>query len=171
MRRNVEFGLRQTGCTAAQVNRRAEAALSTVGLLGRASSYPHTLSGGMRQRVALARVLALEPKALLMDEPFGALDALARERLQDELLDLWTRHARTVFYVTHSVEEAVYLADRVLLMGPPPQSHRRDRTVSLPRPRNRLSAEFAAAVQLLRNELDRLPCCVVARDDERELRT
>jgi len=161
VRQNVEFGLRNAGCAPDRLAPRATAALAAVGMRAHIHKHPHALSGGMRQRVALARVLVLEPSALLMDEPFSALDANTRERLQDELLRIWDEHRRTVLYVTHSVEEAAYLADRVLIMGPPPESIKDEVALSLPRPRDRASDEFRAAVQLLRGKLDRLPCCVV----------
>ena len=122
VRANVAFGLSVGGMDKSERVRRASAALHLVGLDGFAEAYPHALSGGMRQRVALARVLVLEPRALLMDEPFGALDANSRERLQDELLALWQRHRRTVLFVTHNVEEAAYLADRVVVTDDNPRT-------------------------------------------------
>ena len=131
-----------------------------VGLDGCDDAYPHALSGGMRQRAALARVLVLEPKALLMDEPFGALDANSRERLQDELLRIWECYRMTVMFVTHNVDEAAYLADRVFVMGPPPGSVRAEISVPFPRPRDRFSEEMRTLVEALRAELDKLPCCV-----------
>lgn len=159
VRRNVEFGLRQARGSAAELNRRVSEVLAQVGMADRPDAYPHALSGGMRQRVALARVVALRPRVLLLDEPFSALDALARERLQDVLLDVWAQSRTTVFFVTHSVEEAAYLADRVLIMGPPPARLVNDITVDTPRPRDRLSDDTRATARRLRAELDRLPCC------------
>jgi NitT/TauT family transport system ATP-binding protein len=160
VRQNVEFGLRRAGCPRERMASQVAEAVMTVGLAGHEYAYPHALSGGMRQRAAIARVLVMDPSALLMDEPFSALDANARERLQDELLRIWERHRRTVLYVTHSVEEAAYLADRVLIMGPPPRSVVHDVVLSLPRPRDRQSAELREATRLLRGKLDGLPCCV-----------
>ena len=160
VRRNVAFGLQQTACPRSEVDTRVATALATVGMRGHEEAYPHALSGGMRQRVAIARVLALEPAALLMDEPFSALDANTRERLQDELLRIWEAHRRTVMYVTHSVEEAAYLGDRVVVMGPPPQSLKCELTVGLPQPRDRSSDALRDVQRRLRRELDRLPCCV-----------
>jgi NitT/TauT family transport system ATP-binding protein len=160
VRQNVEFGLASAAVPREQRQARAAECLRLVGLTDCDDLYPHALSGGMRQRAALARVLALDPKALLMDEPFGALDANSRERLQDELLRLWQHHPRTVMFVTHSVEEAAYLADRIILMGPPPGSIRAEVPVPLARPRDRLSQAVQAIVQKLRDRLDDLPCCL-----------
>ena len=172
VRQNIEFGLRRTGCPRGQMRDRVREAVATVGMAGHEDAYPHALSGGMRQRVAIARVLVMEPRALLMDEPFSALDANARERLQDELLRIWERRRRTVLYVTHSVEEAAYLADRVLLMGPAPRSIVHDLPLTAARPRERLSPDFRKTVGHLRARLDLLPCCVgrcPCQDDTRNL--
>lgn len=167
VRQNVAFGLRCSACPPGDIEARTTGALLAVGMQSHADAYPHTLSGGMRQRIAIARVLALEPEALLMDEPFSALDANTRERLQDELLRIWSAHRRTVLYVTHSVEEAAYLADRVLIMGPPPNSIRCEASVVLSRPRDRSSSGLRAVMRELRDKLDELPCCVArARDRE-----
>jgi len=160
VRANVEFGLRAAGMPKIDRRRAAAAALHLVGLDGFEEVYPHTLSGGMRQRVALARVLVLEPKALLMDEPFGALDANSRERLQDELVRLWQRHRRTILFVTHNVEEAAYLADRVVVMGPPPESIYGEVVVEVPRPRQRTATDLHQIIAKLRDVLDEMPCCL-----------
>ena len=160
VRANVEFGLAAEGVSHSKRRRAALAALRTVGLDGCESAYPHTLSGGMRQRVALARVLVLEPRALLMDEPFGALDANSRERLQDELLRLWQQQRRTVLFVTHNVDEAAYLADRVVVMGPTPDSLRGEVAVELPRPRKRTTTALAQVTGRLRDILNEMPCCL-----------
>lgn len=157
-RRNVEFGLLNKGVPKKLRRERAEESLALVGLNGFRDSYPHELSGGMRQRVALARVLALEPDALLMDEPFSALDADTRERLQDELLRIWERRRKTVVFVTHNVDEAAYLGDRVLVLGPPPDNAREAISITLDRPRDRNSAEPARITERLRAELRNLPC-------------
>jgi NitT/TauT family transport system ATP-binding protein len=114
----------------------------------------------MRQRAALARVLVLDPPVLLMDEPFGALDANTRERLQETLLGLLEAHRRTVLFVTHSVDEAAYLADRVAILGPPPTNIRAVVSVEAPRPRHRASAGLLGIAADLRRHLDEMPCCV-----------
>lgn len=160
VRKNVEFGLRQQGLKASACSEKASMYLDLIDMADHASVYPYALSGGMRQRVAIARVLALEPKALLMDEPFSALDANTREHLQDELLNIWTEHRHTVVYVTHSVEEAAYLADRVIIMGPAPANIREDIRLNIKRPRRRSSRELHDAKSMLRRCLDALPCCM-----------
>jgi NitT/TauT family transport system ATP-binding protein len=111
---NVGFGLRVKGLARAAARRRATELLGLLGLGDFADRYPKDLSGGMRQRVAIARVLAIDPPVLLMDEPFGALDALTRRSLQDQLLELWTELRKTILFVTHSIDESLYLADRQL---------------------------------------------------------
>lgn len=160
---NVEFGLLQRDLKRPHARRLALDYLGMVGMTDEAHAYPYTLSGGMRQRVAIARVLALEPAALLMDEPFSALDANTREHLQDELLRIWMQHQRTVVYVTHSVEEAAYLGDRVVVLAPAPGSMCADLTISVPRPRQRRCDELNLCIQTLRRALDQLPCCTKPR--------
>jgi NitT/TauT family transport system ATP-binding protein len=115
-----------------------------VGLQRFAEAYPHQLSGGMKQRVAIARVLANDARIVLMDEPFGALDAMTRERLQEELLDLWQRTGLTVVFVTHSIEEAIFLGDRVVVMSPGPGRIVSEVRIDLPRPRDVASPAFNA---------------------------
>jgi NitT/TauT family transport system ATP-binding protein len=117
---NVRFGLQLTGVSRQETKRRVDKWLEALRLQDFAKAYPHTLSGGMRQRVAIARALAVEPQILLMDEPFAALDAQLREVLQDELLALWQADRRTVVFVTHSLEEAIVLGDRVAVMSSRP---------------------------------------------------
>jgi ABC-type taurine transport system ATPase subunit len=120
VQQNVEFGPKMRGVGAAQRREVAERYLRMVRLWDFRGKAPYELSGGMQQRVAIARVLANDPRILLMDEPFGALDALTREHLQDELLKIWRETRKTVFFITHSVEEAVYLATTIIVMSPRP---------------------------------------------------
>ena len=134
---NVRYGLDQQGVPRAEVDRRVARLLDMVHLKGYEHFYPKELSGGMKQRVAIARTLAYEPAILLMDEPFGALDANTRRILQNELLSIWERDRKTVMFVTHSVEEAVFLSDRVLVLSRSPGRHRALIEIDLPRPRVR----------------------------------
>ena len=141
---NVGFGPRSRGLPAAEVSERSARFVRMVGLERFAEAYPHQLSGGMKQRVAIARVLANDAALVLMDEPFGALDAMSRERLQDELLTLWQSTGMTIVFVTHSIEEALVLADRVILMSPGPGRIVGETKVTLSRPRDVASLEFNA---------------------------
>jgi NitT/TauT family transport system ATP-binding protein len=120
VRANILYGLERQGLPRAEREKRAQAFIELVGLKGFEDSYPSQLSGGMRQRTALARTLAFDPAILLMDEPFGALDAQTRSLMQAELLRIWQRTPKTVIFVTHDVQEAVYLADRVAVMSARP---------------------------------------------------
>ena len=132
---NVRFPLELAGWSEERQERRAEDLLALVGLREFAAAKPSTLSGGTRQRVSIARALALEPRVLLLDEPFSALDALTRERFNVELLRLWERTGTTIVLVTHSIPEAVFLADRVIVMSPRPAGVAAEIPVDLPRPR------------------------------------
>jgi NitT/TauT family transport system ATP-binding protein len=136
VQRNVEFGLRQAGIRAQERAEIARRFIEIVHLKGFERSFAHQLSGGMRQRVAIARALAIDPAILLMDEPFGALDALTRDRLHAELESIWTATRKTVVFVTHNVREAVALGDRVLVFSPRPGRIVAEFRIDLPRPRS-----------------------------------
>jgi len=143
-RLNVEFGLEARGIGSAERRKEAIRHLAMVKLDGFADTYPHQLSGGMQQRVAIARALAYNPALLLMDEPFGALDALTRDEVQKILVDVWQATGKMVLYVTHNVGEAVYLADRIIVMSPHPGRIQADIPVTMPRYRDPLSDPFIA---------------------------
>ena len=134
---NVMYGPRQQGVKPAEAEAQSRALIEMVGLKGFEEFYPKELSGGMKQRVALARTLAYHPEVLLMDEPFGALDAHTRTRLQNDLLNIWERDRKTVLFVTHSVDEAVFLSDKVVMMTRSPGRIRGIVDIDLPRPRRR----------------------------------
>jgi NitT/TauT family transport system ATP-binding protein len=144
VRGNIGFGPISRKRPADEVKQTLEHFLALVRLQRFADAYPHQLSGGMKQRVAIARVLANDAKAVLMDEPFGALDAMTREHLQDELLEIWERTGLTVLFVTHSIEEAIFLADRIVVMSPGPGRIESEVIVPLPRPRDVVTPEFNA---------------------------
>jgi nitrate ABC transporter ATP-binding subunit len=144
VRQNISFGPRQRHLAREEIEKTTDEFVRMVGLERFADRYPNQLSGGMKQRVAIARVLANNANILLMDEPFGALDALTREQLQNELLQIWKRTGVTTIFVTHSVEEAALLADRVLVMSAGPGRIDSDFRIDLPRPRDVSSPEFNA---------------------------
>ncbi len=148
---NIAFGLEMRGVSKEDRYLVAEWYLNLINLTQFKDSYPSELSGGMRQRVAVARALTLDPVLLLMDEPFGALDAQTRNMLQKELLQIWQKTKKMIVFITHSVDEAVYLADRIIVMTPRPGRICRNFEVPLPRPRDRTSVEFA---QVRRDVLD-----------------
>jgi NitT/TauT family transport system ATP-binding protein len=135
---NVAFGLEVTGVGKKERTEAAHEYIKLVGLSGFENAYPHELSGGMQQRVGIARALAIKPTILLMDEPYGALDVQTRDLLQDELLNIWDKQRKTVIFVTHSIEEALYLADRIVVMSPRPG--RIDRIIEVPFERPRRDA-------------------------------
>jgi NitT/TauT family transport system ATP-binding protein len=150
VRGNVAFGLEEQGVPPAEREARVAEMIDLVGLSGFADAYPKELSGGMKQRVGIARALAVDPELLLMDEPFGSVDAQTRDMLHAELLDVWAETEKTVLFVTHDVEEAVTLADRVVVMAANPGRVREVVPIDLPRPRTRTAPDFAAAVERIR---------------------
>ena len=156
---NIAFGLQVKGLAKPVIQVKVDGLLAMLHLEDFRRRYPKDLSGGMRQRVAIARVLAIDSPIMLMDEPFGALDALTRRTLQDELLRLWTELKKTILFVTHSIEEALYLADRIVVMTYRPGTLKRDLVIDLPRPRDVASPAFNALKkdlgQLLMEEQDR----------------
>ena len=154
VRKNIEFGLEIRGVAEKERHEISSRLVDLVGLEGFEDSHPDELSGGMRQRVGIARALANEPAVLLMDEPFGSLDAQTRNLMQKELLRIWSATKKTVLFVTHSVDEAVFLADRIMVMTARPGKIREVIPVSLPRPRDRTSAEFIAVRGKVLAELD-----------------
>ena len=148
---NVEFGLRMTGAAKRERQDLARRYLRMVHLLDFEETFVHQLSGGMKQRVALARALALDPAVLLMDEPFGALDAQTRDLLHDEVQNIWSATAKTVLFVTHNVREAIVLGDRVVVLSPRPGRVKQEFAIDLPRPRQ---IENYAVVDLSREILN-----------------
>jgi NitT/TauT family transport system ATP-binding protein len=141
---NIAFGLELQNTKKQDIQTIVQQLLEMLHLQDFRNRFPKDLSGGMRQRVAIARVLALDSPILLMDEPFGALDALTRRNLQDELLRIWQKLKKTIVFVTHSIEESIYLADRIVVMTYRPGTIKRDLYVDLPRPRDTASTEFNA---------------------------
>jgi NitT/TauT family transport system ATP-binding protein len=140
--KNIGFGLQIKGLARDRIAATVEQLLDMLSLTEFRTRYPKDLSGGMRQRVAIARVLALDSPIMLMDEPFGALDALTRRNLQDELLRIWMETKKTILFVTHSIEEAIYLADRIVVMTYRPGTVKRDILVDLPRLRDPAAPAF-----------------------------
>tara|TARA_R110002126_G_scaffold291767_1_gene457283 strand:+ start:101928 stop:102752 length:825 start_codon:yes stop_codon:yes gene_type:complete len=141
---NIEFGCRSSNLSKAEKKQLVQQLLELIGLAHAANSYPRELSGGMQQRVAIARALAMDPEILVMDEPFGALDELTRIELQDELLRIWEVKKKTVLFVTHSINEALVLSDRIIVLAPHPLGVHMDIEVTLPRPRDRTTPQFNA---------------------------
>ncbi len=155
---NVVFGPKMQGVARADYEERARELLEIVGLQDFAKAYPSQLSGGMRQRVGIARVLVMRPRALLMDEPFGALDEMTRNKLNDDVLKLWQKNGWTIVFVTHSVYEAVYLSSRVVVMAARPGRIVDDIRIDQPFPRNadfRVSTEFAGYCRQVSQALER----------------
>lgn len=151
---NVALGLELTGVPKLQRLKRSADYLEMVGLLPFRRAYPYELSGGMQQRVAIARALANDPDVILMDEPFGALDAYTRILLQKELLRIWERNRKTILFVTHSVDEAIYLADRIAVFTAHPGRLREIHSVDLPRPRNRGNPRYGSLTDHLLAQLE-----------------
>jgi len=147
---NVAFGLEMLGVSKRERIDSARRYIEMVGLTGFESSYPHQLSGGMQQRVGIARALAVRPDILSMDEPFGALDLQTRDLLQDELLRIWQTDRKTVLFVTHSIEEAIYLADRIIVLSPRPARIARDIRVPFERPRDEALKTSPAFLEIRR---------------------
>jgi len=156
VRHNVEMPLRHRGLSAAERRERSAAALAEVGLAGEADRHPWQLSGGMQQRVAIARAIAYRPEILLMDEPFGSVDAQTRADLQDQLLDVWRAHDSTIVLVTHDIDESVYLADRVVVLSRPPTRVTAEIPVPLPRPRDQIETKASPGFVALRADVARL---------------
>jgi NitT/TauT family transport system ATP-binding protein len=156
VRDNVALPLRHLGLSAAERHARVQAALGEVGLEAAGASYPWQLSGGMQQRVAIARAIAYQPRILLMDEPFGSVDAQTRADLQDVVLEVWRTHGATVLFVTHDIDEAVYLADRVVVLSRPPTRVAREVVVDLPRPRDQVVTRASRAFAEHRADVARL---------------
>ncbi|WII72290.1 ABC transporter ATP-binding protein [Bdellovibrio sp. 22V] len=164
---NITFGLKLRKDAPEKIEKKLNELLQMLKLSDFRDRYPKDLSGGMRQRVAIARVLALDSQIMLMDEPFGALDALTRRSLQDELLKLWSQVKKTIVFVTHSIEESIYLADRIIVMSYRPGTVKKDITVNIPRPRNPASPEFND----LKREISQLVMAEQSRFEEAQLKS
>ncbi|RLM39017.1 ABC transporter ATP-binding protein [Haloarcula sp. Atlit-120R] len=157
VRGNIRFGLDRPACDCPDCEGRIRELVDLVGLSGFEDAYPKELSGGMKQRVGSARALAVDPEILLLDEPFGSVDARTRDRLHDELLDIWAETRQTVVFVTHDIDEAVKLADRVVVLDDDPGTVQSTVTVDIDRPRERTSHRFVEYVARIRAELGQTP--------------
>jgi NitT/TauT family transport system ATP-binding protein len=155
VRKNIEFGLEIRKVEKEERRKISDKYIDLVGLKGFENSHPYELSGGMKQRVGIARALANDPEILLMDEPFGALDAQTRNLMQKELLRIWSEMKKTVVFITHSVDEAVFVADRVVVMSARPGNIRYVFNVEWERPRDRASVEFASLRKKILAELEK----------------
>lgn len=147
IRRNIEFGLEIAGVSHEERRAKVQKTIELVGLAGFEDKYPHQLSGGMRQRAGLARTLVADPRVILMDEPFSAVDHLTRLTLQDEMIRIWEKEKKTIFFITHDVAEAVYLATRIVLLSPRPGRIQQIFDVPFDRPRNRNDMELLSIVE------------------------
>jgi NitT/TauT family transport system ATP-binding protein len=152
---NVRFGLEARGDHSAGASKKARDLIDLVGLKGFENHYPWELSGGMQQRVAIARALAYEPEVLLMDEPFGSLDALTRLELEDTLLRLWAELRTTILFITHDIEEAIYLSDRIWVLSRRPSQTIQELRFDFPRPRDQVTTRAQARFMEIRNEIYR----------------
>ena len=150
---NVRFGVEARGKPADQSERKARSLIELVGLKGFEAHYPWELSGGMQQRVAIARALAYEPAVLLMDEPFGSLDALTRLELEDTLLNLWAALKTTILFITHDIEEAIYLSDRIWVLSQRPSQIIDEIHIDFPRPRDQVATRAERRFMEIRNDI------------------
>lgn len=153
---NIDFPLRNAKLTRAERDERITASLTDVGLANAGGKHPWQLSGGMQQRVAIARALAYKPAILLMDEPFASVDAQTRADLEDLMLEVWERHQSTILFVTHDIEESIYLADRVIVLSGSPATVLDDIEIDLPRPRDQIETKALDRFVELRVEVARL---------------
>jgi ABC-type nitrate/sulfonate/bicarbonate transport system ATPase subunit len=142
VRRNIELGLETKKLSKQEIRGTSDEYLELVGLKSFANHYPHQLSGGMRQRVAIAGALAIHPEIIFMDEPLGALDSFTRMQMQDEILRIWEKRKTTIMLITHDIDEAIYLSDRIVIMSPRPGKIQEILNVSMPRPRERNLPDF-----------------------------
>jgi NitT/TauT family transport system ATP-binding protein len=170
VRSNIAHGPNMLGKTTGEARAIADDLIAMIGLTKFADAYPHTLSGGMQQRVAIARALANRPGVLLMDEPFGALDAQTRVVMQESLLSLWAQVGTTIVFVTHDIDEAIFLADRVLLMSAGPGRILRDLRIDLPRPRTSKIVLDSAYIALKKECLDLIRAESLRSFDQQALR-
>ncbi|MEH2471048.1 NitT/TauT family transport system ATP-binding protein [Nitrobacteraceae bacterium AZCC 2161] len=170
VRSNIAHGPSMLGKTTGEARAIADDLIAMIGLTKFADAYPHTLSGGMQQRVAIARALANRPGVLLMDEPFGALDAQTRVVMQESLLSLWAQVGTTIVFVTHDIDEAIFLADRVLLMSAGPGRILRDLRIDLPRPRTSKIVLDSAYIALKKECLDLIRTESLRSFDQQALR-
>lgn len=152
---NVEFGLKATGVPKAERQKRAQYYIDLVGLTGFENHYPSQLSGGMQQRTGIARAYVIDPEVMLLDEPFGHLDAQTRYMMEEELIKIWQKDRRTVVFVTNNIEEALYLADRIVLLKNCPASIDKEYIIDMPRPRSYVVPEFLRLRQEITDCMDK----------------